>query len=90
MHITTHFTQVISCVGVVKVLPVHNLLGMLQAWRAQAKRYNIVGAYSYVYEVNEAVANSALYCNACSRLNQLFEDHGSLKKYRFTEQRTRV
>ncbi len=62
-------------------------LGVLQAWRAQGKRYNIIGNVSY-FEVNGEVASSALYWNACTCLNQLFTDHDTLKEQRFTRQRT--
>ena len=51
-------------------------------------RYNIIGLHSYAYEVNEAVASSALYWNACLQLNQLFAEHASLKSFRFTKERT--
>ena len=70
------------------VLPGHNPLVLLQALRAAGVRYNIIGLHSYAYEVNEAVASSALYWNACLRLNQLFAEHASLKSFRFTEERT--
>lgn len=64
--------------------------GSLQAWRGQQARYDIIGKVSYAYEVNEATANSAFHWNACTRLNQLFAGHGTLKDYRFTQQRTRL
>lgn len=70
------------------LLPGHNPLGLLQALGAAGKRYNIIGLHSYAYEVNEAVATSALYWNACLWLNQLFAARDSLKGFRFTEQRT--
>lgn len=34
---------------------------LLQALRAGGIRYNIIGRYSYAYEIDEAVANYALY-----------------------------
>lgn len=52
--------------------------------------YDIIVLHSYAYEVNEAVATSALYWNACLRLNQLFAKCGSLSNFRFTMQRTNL
>lgn len=80
----------VSALSQAKVLPALNLW-LLQDLRAQRTTYDIIGLHSYAYEVNEAVATSALYWNACLRLNQLFAKHGSsLSNFRFTMQCTNL
>ena len=85
-----HGTKVVimSASNTYILMPGHNSESLLQALRAAGSRYNIIGLHSYAYEVNEAGASSALYWNACLRLNQLFAEHGSLKSFQFTKQRT--
>ena len=39
----------------------HDPVRLLQALMAEGIRYNIIGRYNYAYQINQAVANYALY-----------------------------
>lgn len=85
-YCTNTYTTCQRCLQCCKVLPVHNPVGLLQFLKGQRVRYDIAGLHSCAYEVNQDVAHSALYWNACCWLNYLFANHGSFKMFHFAMQ----